>query len=387
MSRVPKPKPVSEPKIKLLLDSGAFSAWKQNKPIPVDEYAKYCHAHKHHVDAYVNMDVIPGENGRMDRSQSTIEKSAAKSHENLLQMKALGLSPVPVFHQGEQFEWLERMLDEGEPYIGISPYLRSHQNEIISWLDRCFSIVTDSNGRPLVKTHGFGVTACNLVVRYPWFSVDSTSWSVGGAYGICYIPQRDRHGKADFTRPQLSVHLTARTAEELSSVKRGFDNLGEAEQEVVRQAVAEAGVKLSEVRNNFLGRWRLNMRYFSGMAAACTGPLFTNKAPSLLNTYKSNRKGYDPKPVRLYFASVPFTMVHNKFLNSVNEHNRLLSYAHLRELPPEFLDFYLEHGLPHFPRTRHKKANLKLWTNEAYRVARKMALLERIERPDDDEAA
>jgi hypothetical protein len=35
-------------------------------------------------------------------------------------MKDAGLKPLPVFHHGEHFSWLERMLADGESYIGIS---------------------------------------------------------------------------------------------------------------------------------------------------------------------------------------------------------------------------------------------------------------------------
>jgi hypothetical protein len=33
------------------------------------------------------------------------------------------------------------------------------------------------------KVHGFGITSPWLVKRYPFYSVDSTSWKAGGRYG------------------------------------------------------------------------------------------------------------------------------------------------------------------------------------------------------------
>src|ERR1700677_2471910 len=106
--------------LSIALDSGAFSSWRRGIDLPLKDYTAYCKANKEHAAMYVNMDCIPGENGLMDHSQSSIEKSAAKSYENLQIMKAAGLRPVPVFHQGETFNWLDKMLEDGETYIGIS---------------------------------------------------------------------------------------------------------------------------------------------------------------------------------------------------------------------------------------------------------------------------
>ena len=69
-------------------------------------------------------------------------------------MKSKGLKPIPVFHQMEDFKWLYRMLDDGEPYLGISPTKGSDRHEYRRWLDKVFTILTDKDGWPIVKTHG-----------------------------------------------------------------------------------------------------------------------------------------------------------------------------------------------------------------------------------------
>lgn len=147
--------------LSIALDSGAFSSWRKGTILPLKDYIEYVKLNKDEVAMYVNMDCIPGENGLMDGSPQAVEKSAAKSYENLQIMKDAGLRPVPVFHQGEGFHWLDKMLEDGETLIGISPYMKSHQSEIIRWMDRVYSRICDKDGKPLIKTHGFGVTACN----------------------------------------------------------------------------------------------------------------------------------------------------------------------------------------------------------------------------------
>jgi hypothetical protein len=363
-------------KANILLDSGAFSAFRRGVEIDINKYIDYCKRHAHEVDAYVALDSLPGENGTMDHSQATIEKSANKSYENLQIMKAAGLSPIPVFHQGERFEWLDRMLEDGETYVGISPYLRSHQSEIIDWADKCYSRITDSKGRPYIKTHGFGVTSCNLCTRYPFYSTDSTSWSVGGGYGSILIPHYV-NGKPDYGRTPQTLKLSARKQDQSG----GFDGLPAAQQDVVRQAAQDAGVSMGELRNTFLGRWKLNVRYHLGMAATCDGKPFKNRIGSMFDVPKFKREAYDPQPLKLYFATV-FTDGHNKFLNDMNITNRLLSYALLKEYDDDLLGIYRKTGGHITKPPRPRKMSLKTLNSEAYRVKRAQSVLARINRSE-----
>lgn len=366
-----------ENKCNVLIDSGAFSFWKRNISIPIEDYIAYCKRHAHEADAYVNLDCIPGESGRMDHSQASIEKSAAKSYENLQIMKDAGLSPVPVFHQGERFYWLDKMLEDGESYIGISPYLRSHQNEIIEWMDKCFTRVTDRTGKPLVKTHGFGVTASVLCRRYPWYSVDSTSWSVGGGYGSILVPHCDKvSGKPDYTKPPITLKISARKQDQ----SRGFDGLSAAQQDYVREVAAAANVPITELRNTFIGRWKFNAAYMTRMAATCDGRLFKNRLRSMFDVSFFDREGYQPEPLRMYYATVLHTKHHNIFLNELGIKNRLLSFAFLKDLPDDTLTKYIKTGLPDFNAPRPRKTTLKVLSSEAYRVRRAQAAIKRVGR-------
>lgn len=359
----------------ILLDSGAFSFWRRGIDIPISDYIGYCKRHAHEVDAYVNLDCIPGENGLMDHSQAAIEKSASKSYENLQIMKAEGLSPIPVFHQGERFEWLDKMLKDGETYVGISPYLRSHQSEIVEWMDKCFTRITDQQGKPLIKTHGFGVTASLLCRRYPWFSVDSTSWSIGGGYGSILVP-RYHSGKPDYTQPPLTIRISARKMDQ----SRGFDGLSEAHQEFIREYASECDVPMSSLRNTFIGRWKFNVRYHLGMAATCDGRVFKNRLRGMFDQSYTDQEGYQPEPLRMYFATVLHTKHHNVFLNEQGIRNRLLSFAFLKDMPDDFLSYYLETGMPVETTPRPRKMTLRTLSSETYRVRRVQAILARVKR-------
>lgn len=183
---------------KLLMDSGAFTAWNmaQSKKregdenwekylVNIDEYAEFMDKYKNFITRAVNLDVIPGEQGKEPAMEQVIE-AAEKGWENYQYLKKKGFDTIHVYHQGEPVEYLDRMLKECN-YIGISPCNDYTTQRKLSWLDHTFRHILNSNN-PKIKTHGFGVTARKLVERYPWYSCDSSSHSFTAGLGTVLTP-------------------------------------------------------------------------------------------------------------------------------------------------------------------------------------------------------
>ena len=199
---------------KIILDSGAFSAWNAGANINLAEYTDYILQHLDGVDYVVNLDVIPGKPGQKKIPLSEVERSAAQGYENYYHLLDVGVPKdklIHVFHQNENFKWLERMLDDGMPYIGISPANDRTTHEKIMWLDEVMRYICNSKGEPIVKFHGFAVTSFRLMLRYPWTSVDSSTWAVVAGRGITFIPIK-RAGKWDYTVDPIKVSMSQVTA-------------------------------------------------------------------------------------------------------------------------------------------------------------------------------
>ena len=182
----------------IICDSGAFSSWnlaqreKRNGNsnwkkylIDIDEYAEFIEKHKDIIFRAVNLDVIPGEQGQIPSQEQVIE-AAEQGWKNYLYLKKKGYDTIHVFHQGESFDYLDRMLKNCN-YIGISPCNDYSDNKKFAWLDHIFRYIMKSNN-PKIKTHGFGVTSKKLVERYPWWSCDSSSYSLTAAMGSVITP-------------------------------------------------------------------------------------------------------------------------------------------------------------------------------------------------------
>lgn len=171
-------------KTNLIIDSGAYSAWRQGKPVVLSEYCAWLKANADWVDHYVALDMInPGDS----------EVAAAQSFKNLEYMLAEGLHPIPVYHTGEDVKWLHRMLDVGCTYIGLSASSLVSRNKVDDWYAFAWSHLVTASGEPVVRAHAFGEGRRISLVRFPWYSADSASWIyMAQVTGQMYMPDGRR---------------------------------------------------------------------------------------------------------------------------------------------------------------------------------------------------
>src|SRR5690606_1202174 len=112
-----------------------------------------------------------------------------KTYQNQWLMEHTGVQPLPCFHFGEDEQYLEHYIDNYE-YITLGGMVPHSNRENKLWLDRIWGkYLTNPDGSPKLKVHGFGMTSLPLMRRYPWHSVDSSSWMQIGSMGNIYVPK------------------------------------------------------------------------------------------------------------------------------------------------------------------------------------------------------
>jgi hypothetical protein len=151
----------------IFADSGAFSASTQAAPINLMDYVKWVRKWKHLFTVYANLDVIG---------------DALSTKENQLYMEDMGLSPMPAFHTGESWDYLEWYL-ERYSYIALGGAVEyATRNQLLMpWYIRCFKMAREA-GRD-TAFHGFGITSWKLITSLKWYSVDSSAWCEGCRFG------------------------------------------------------------------------------------------------------------------------------------------------------------------------------------------------------------
>jgi len=340
--------------IDLMLDSGVFSAYSRGTTLDLKKYIAYVKANKQHVMSYVNMDDIPGNVGKLNHTQAETEKSAEKSYDNLQEMKAAGLSPIPVFHRGEPERFLERMLADGEKYIGFAAGRDNRLPKRIAWLDRMFDAICDSQGRPLIKTHGFGITQTTLLTRYPWFSADSTTWKITPGYGLLIVPRLNPDGSFDYERQPYRIPISGREHNSPLSQGRQFDAFVRKRQRNMELAVrrfleVECGTtNFGQVRYDLSERFRCGLVYFQRLAEHLQHRRFNpkHKPHSLFIAPKTLKHDTPIKfdHLKLVFVTLARDNRMSKMLSIANANTRLLSYYELMQMPDGSLQKYVEQG-------------------------------------------
>lgn len=147
----------------LFLDSGAFSAKTIGAEINLNDYIKFIKENQ--IENYASLDVIG------DGEKTLI---------NTRLMMDQGLKPIHTFHRKTTEEWLYKSLELDLDYIALGGMVGNKKN-IYVWLDSVWNII--QKVKPEVKVHGFGCTSYELMTRYPWYSVDSTSWNSARKFG------------------------------------------------------------------------------------------------------------------------------------------------------------------------------------------------------------
>lgn len=244
------------------LDSGAYSAWTKGTEIDLDEYIAFIKTNIENIEVYACLDSIPGKPGQQP-SEAERARAAQRTWDNYLYMKAHGLDPLPVYHYGEDFSNLDRMIDYGCDYIGVGGLVAVPGAMRRNWLDRLFKKITDVNGMPTVKTHGFGMTSIPLIFRYPWYSVDSTSWIQATANGKVFLPAMHDN---QFVYDELPAGISV--SHQQATTGKGANTMSGLFRKVLDRWLAECGVTYDQVCEHYYYRAIVNVTFFKRVSEA-----------------------------------------------------------------------------------------------------------------------
>lgn len=220
--------------VSLFLDSGAFSAWSKNLSINIDDYIKFIICNESYIDYYSVLD---------DINDPEITLSNQKY------MESKGLNPIPCYHYNENEKFLEYYLGKYK-YIALGGMVPISTKDLIKWLDKIFTLLCPSSNNylPTHKIHGFGMTSFSLMLRYPWYSVDSTSWVLTGRFGSVYVPKK-KNGEYNYLIEPWKVTVSNRSPGK-EDEGRHFNSFTQMEQNHILEYFDKQGYKIgkSEIR-------------------------------------------------------------------------------------------------------------------------------------------
>jgi len=184
----------------VILDNGAFTAWKSGTPFDIDGFMSWATSSLRHpgVDWALIPDVIDGNEDDNDA---------------LLDLCPVEPAWVPVWHLHESLQRLYRLLDYPRVALGSSgEYAVIGTHAWWARMAQAFDVCCDLDGYPVTKLHGLRMLDPRITSVFPFASADSTS--VGRNIGIdvkwsgAYVP-RSRRMRAAILIERVEAHATA----------------------------------------------------------------------------------------------------------------------------------------------------------------------------------
>jgi hypothetical protein len=201
----------------------------------LDAYATFVKKYKAGMDFYVTVDAI---------YNPEISWKSLKYLEN-----QHGLSPVPVIHGRTPLKWLDKHLEAGYEYIGLGGMGQQDTWETYkAWADQVYARLcpASNNYLPIAKTHGFACTGYYTLIRWPWYSVDSSSWAKGSGFGGSIMIPHRRNGKWDFSVKPYTMSFSFRSST-IGKHKGHFLTMSKAEQAIILLWLKEIDMPLGKI--------------------------------------------------------------------------------------------------------------------------------------------
>jgi len=248
---------------RVFLDSGAFSAFSLGVNVDLPAYCDWI---------IRNQDIIRLDDGNVVMA-SVLDGigDPLQTYRNQLAMEQLGVKPLPCFHYGEDERYLEHYI-ANYPYITIGGMVPISTPQLFLWLDRIWDkYLIDGSGKARIKVHGFGLTSVPLMERYPWYSVDSSSWVQIGAHGNILLNGKTiAFSSQSPSRKQANSHI---------------DNVAGVVRDAVEAQLIAEGYDPERLRDNTYARWAYNAWAYAEMGRTLTvrGTTFDNDQPELFS--------------------------------------------------------------------------------------------------------
>jgi hypothetical protein len=146
-------------KIRFVLDSGAFTAWKAGKPISLDDYCRFIEKLPFEPWRYFTLDIIGDPIGTL---------------KNYDIMRQRGFKPVPIFTRGDDLSIIDEYYKTSD-VVGIGGLVGTNNNT--GYVKGIMPYIGER------KVHWLGFTRLDFIAHYQPYMCDSSSVASSSRYG------------------------------------------------------------------------------------------------------------------------------------------------------------------------------------------------------------
>lgn len=217
-------------KVRTILDSGAFTAYQKGIVLDVDKYGECVESNKEYFDGFFNMDSI---------------LDGKTSYQNWKYLRKNGIHTIPIYHIGTDLKWLERYLRQTD-HIGIGAIASLSTSKRLYGLSHVWQkYLTDRNGMPQYKVHGLGLTAIPIMMRYPWYSLDSFTPIIAAVWGGILLPAISSDG--DLKYFEMEAYKISAQSNHQAGTMNSFLTIPMRIRSVYMKMIEDAGYTLGEI--------------------------------------------------------------------------------------------------------------------------------------------
>jgi hypothetical protein len=150
-------------KPKIMWDSGAWTAYNTGKNIALIDFMKSLYDNHRYIDEFISLDVIG-------------DPLMSKMYYDIL--VHYGLYPIPVYHYGDEQEYLDYYVSKGNRYIALggTAGMRSKPT-VAKWAKNI------CEQYPTIKFHLLGSSSKQITDHCNLFSCDSSTWIMQATMG------------------------------------------------------------------------------------------------------------------------------------------------------------------------------------------------------------
>lgn len=183
--------------LRLIGDSGAFSAANLGTPVDIDEFGEWASRWRDSLAWVASLDVIG---------------DAAASWKNYRHLRQRhDLDVVPTIHYGSDPALLDGYAADGVDMVGLGGMVgrKNQPKHLLRWCLSVFRYARDKH--PKMRFHGWGVTHSLLLESLPWYSVDSSGFGRAYRFGHASIYNPDTNTTQPFAVDGRDAYRLATT--------------------------------------------------------------------------------------------------------------------------------------------------------------------------------
>lgn len=183
---------------RIMLDSGAFTAWRSGKVVTLSEFMDAVHEFEAEAGdlfdeiTVINLDVITSK----ESTASDVRKACDISDRNFDTLsKSFPNRVLPVYHQFDERAGdhrLDEVIAQANGYICLSPNNKEPEKSRIAWARKYTSYVRAAS--PDTRIHGLATTGVRMLYEADFDTVDSASWTEHARLGMVDLLDPNKRG-------------------------------------------------------------------------------------------------------------------------------------------------------------------------------------------------